>query len=401
MGETHDHHIVITDLTEHAYTQSNNEGPLTGFTLAVKDNIDIAGVRTTHGSLLHGEEPALGTAPVVAALEAAGAVSVAKVNMHEFAYGVSSANAHFGAVRNPTHPAHTPGGSSGGSAAAVAAGVARIALGTDTGGSVRIPAACTGMVGLRPRNGTLDQSRVGPLAPSFDTVGPIATCVADVAIAWEALLAGAATRAGGSFVPRGTHLGSDEPTGRRPALADGRLADARVGVVGHVDVDALGDLGVQTRPFALDVGAIQRDFSTGFRAEVSRTHTATFPALAESYDPNVAAKLAGTRGITTEQYVAAMDALAQHRADLLEAMDANDHDALATPVIAGALPRADADELLYRDEFTWYPAAFSALNLPALAIGNLQLVGRTEADVLALGGALETAGLTPTTPPLA
>ncbi|MDN5856476.1 MAG: amidase, partial [Actinomycetia bacterium] len=190
IAETRDHNIVITELTERARMHSASGGPLTGYTLAVKDNIDVGGVRTTHGSLRYGEEPALSTAPVVAALEAAGAASVAKVNLHEFAYGVSSANPHFGAVHNPTHPAHTPGGSSGGSAAAVAAGITRIALGTDTGGSVRIPAACTGVVALRPRNGVLDQSGVGPLAPSFDTVGPLAATVAAVAVPWGALLHG-------------------------------------------------------------------------------------------------------------------------------------------------------------------------------------------------------------------
>lgn len=399
IADTREQHIVITDLFERAHTRAkvSNGGSLAGFTLAVKDNIDIAGVHTTHGSILYGNESALATAPVVAALEAAGASTVAKVNLHEFAYGVSSANPHFGAVRNPTHPAHSPGGSSGGSAAAVAAGIARIALGTDTGGSVRIPAACAGVVGLRPRNGTLDQSGVGPLAPSFDTVGPIGATVADVETAWKAL------RGGGPVVPQGTHFGPDEPANDRlrPALAStGRLTDVRIGVVGDVDANALSTLDAQTQPFDIDIAAIQNDFWPPFRAEVSRTHAGTFPVLAESYDPNVAVKLAGARGVTSDQYAAAMGELAEHRAALMGAMDAAGLDALVTPTLGGRIPRADDDELLFRDELGWYAAPFSALNLAALAFGNLQLVGRTESDVLALGRTLEAAGLTPVAAPL-
>ncbi|HLR85659.1 MAG TPA: amidase, partial [Nocardioidaceae bacterium] len=212
IAETRDHHIVITDLTERAHAHAKrNEGPLAGYTLAVKDNIDVADVRTTQGSLLYGGERALVSAPVVTALEAAGTATVAKVNLHEFAYGVSSGNAHFGAVRNPAHPAHTSGGSSGGSAAAVATGIARVALGTDTGGSVRIPAACVGVVGLRPRHGLLDPTGVFALAPSFDTVGPIAATVDDVERVWKALLAGAAVDGRGTPVARGTHFGPGEP----------------------------------------------------------------------------------------------------------------------------------------------------------------------------------------------
>src|SRR5690606_5832235 len=145
--------------------------------LAVKDNIDVAGAPTTGGSRIFGHEPALATAPTVAALATAGARPVAKVNLHEFAYGVSSDNPWHGRGPNPRFPDRIPGGSSGGSAAAIAAGIAELALGTDTAGSIRIPAACTGVVGLRPRNGSLDLAGVQPLCPSFDTVGPMAESV--------------------------------------------------------------------------------------------------------------------------------------------------------------------------------------------------------------------------------
>ena len=122
-----------------------------GIRLAVKDLFDTAGVRTTYGSILFADHVPERTAEAVARLEAAGYVNVGKTNLHEFAYGVTSYNPHFGAIPNPIAPGRTAGGSSAGSAAALAAGVADAALGTDSGGSIRIPAACCGVVGFKPR----------------------------------------------------------------------------------------------------------------------------------------------------------------------------------------------------------------------------------------------------------
>ena len=414
IAETAGHHIVISDLTERARTvdsaRDGVSGPLTATTLAVKDIIDVAGTPTTQGSRLYGHEPALRTAPSVAALEGAGAHVVAKVNMHEFAYGVSSANPHFGAVRNPTHPRHTPGGSSGGSAAAVAAGIADLALGTDTSGSVRMPAGCVGVVGLRPRNGVIDPTGVAPLAPSFDTVGPMAFSVEDVVRAWDALLAGAAApRGGGTYVRQGTHLGPSDPSphAQRPALsatpADPALplAGVCIGVVDTSDVDALVRLGAELEPFTIDIDTVLDAFWPAFRAEVSRVHTATFPALADHYDPNVAAKLSTTRGIRALQYDRSMSTLADYRRSMLTAMDDAGLDALATPTLGCPVPLADAVELDYRSALGWYTAPFSALNLPAIAVGNLQVVGRTEADVLTIARAREDAGYPVVRAPLA
>src|ERR671932_464963 len=150
--------------------------------LAVKDLFDTAGLATTYGSILFADHVPDRTAEVVRRLEDAGYGIVGKTNLHEFAYGVTSENPHFGTVPNPLAPGRSAGGSSGGSAAALAAGLADAALGTDTGGSIRIPAACCGIVGLKPTYGLVSLDGCFPLAPSFDHAGPmardVATCTA-------------------------------------------------------------------------------------------------------------------------------------------------------------------------------------------------------------------------------
>ena len=156
-----------------------------GTRLAVKDLFDTAGLVTTYGSpLFAGHVPA--TTARVVALEAAGYGNVGKTNLHEFAYGTTSENPHFGVVPNPLAPDRVAGGSSGGNAAALVLEAADVALGTDSGGSIRIPAACCGVVGFKPSYGLVSLEGCFPLAPSFDHAGPmardVATCEAALAV---------------------------------------------------------------------------------------------------------------------------------------------------------------------------------------------------------------------------
>jgi aspartyl-tRNA(Asn)/glutamyl-tRNA(Gln) amidotransferase subunit A len=167
--------------------RGNWRGPLHGIPITLKDLIDTAGVRTTSASALHKDRIPAQDAEVVRRLRQAGAVIVGKNNLHEFAYGGSSLVSHFGDVHNPWDHAHIAGGSSGGSAAAVTAGLAYAAIGTDTAGSIREPAALCGCVGLKPTYARIPSRGVIPLSLSLDHVGPLASTVADAAIVLQAI----------------------------------------------------------------------------------------------------------------------------------------------------------------------------------------------------------------------
>lgn len=163
------------------------KGPLHGIPIALKDLLDTAGVRTTAGSALFRERVPREDAQVVRRLKAAGAVLLGKLNMHEFAFGGSSAFSGFGPVHNPWDPAYSPGGSSGGSAAAVSAQLCYAALGSDTGGSIREPAACCGIVGLKPTFGRVSTSGAIPLSWSLDHLGPMTRTVNDAAVVLQVI----------------------------------------------------------------------------------------------------------------------------------------------------------------------------------------------------------------------
>lgn len=195
-------------------------GPLDGVPIALKDNIDVAGAPTSNG---FGGTPwrlPAEDSEVVRRLRAAGAVILGKLNMQEGALGAASDNAHFGFVINPYRPGHTPGGSSGGSGAALAAGLCAAALGSDTGGSIRIPAAYCGVVGLKASYGLVSTRGVAPLVHGLDHVGPLTRTVADAALMLKALQ---------GFDPACPE--SRRRPGAGPAPEAGRLDGLRLGVV--------------------------------------------------------------------------------------------------------------------------------------------------------------------------
>jgi aspartyl-tRNA(Asn)/glutamyl-tRNA(Gln) amidotransferase subunit A len=164
-----------------------HRGALHGIPVALKDNIDTAGVRTTAASAVYADRIPVEDAPVVTKLRAAGAVFLGKLNMHEFAYGGTCVISHYGPIHNPWNLDHVPGGSSGGSAAAVAARLCVAALGTDTAASIRFPAACCGVVGLKATHGLASIRGIVPLSEMHDHVGPLARTVEDAAIVMDAI----------------------------------------------------------------------------------------------------------------------------------------------------------------------------------------------------------------------
>jgi aspartyl-tRNA(Asn)/glutamyl-tRNA(Gln) amidotransferase subunit A len=168
---------------------SRDRGPLHGIPISLKDNINTAGMRTTGGSKILKDFIPQRDATLASQLKQAGAVLLGKNSLHEFAYGITSNNPHFGAVHNPWNLSRIPGGSSGGSAAAVAAGLCYGSIGTDTGGSIRIPASLCGVVGLKPTLGRVSVDGVIPLSRKLDCAGPLARTVHDVALLLEPILA--------------------------------------------------------------------------------------------------------------------------------------------------------------------------------------------------------------------
>src|SRR5262249_43281882 len=172
---------------EQEIANGNSRGPLHGIPIGLKDLFDTAGVKTTAASAVFADRVPQQDAEVVTRLKNSGAIILGKQNLHEFAYGGSSMISHFGLVRNLHNPEHIAGGSSGGSATAVAAEMCFAALGTDTAGSIREPAALCGVVGLKPTYGRVSTHGVIPLSESLDHVGPIAATVADSALLLKAI----------------------------------------------------------------------------------------------------------------------------------------------------------------------------------------------------------------------
>lgn len=235
-----------------------DRGPLHGIPIAHKDLMWTKGVRTTSGSKIYADFVPDRDAAVVTKLADAGAVMVGKAGLHELAYGITSDNPHFGTIRNPRNRDHSPGGSSGGSAVAVATGMAFLATGTDTGGSIRVPASYCGIAGLKPTYGLVDRDGVQPLGFSLDHVGPMARTVGDLRLGLDAMtqdaMAGAARRKPAPAV-RQIRVGVPENFYFDTVMADvakvvheaAERADgigARVTTVRVPDIEALNNVGL-------------------------------------------------------------------------------------------------------------------------------------------------------------
>jgi aspartyl-tRNA(Asn)/glutamyl-tRNA(Gln) amidotransferase subunit A len=352
-----------------ARARARVDGPLAGVPLLVKDVFDTAGIRTTAGSRIYGERVPRASARAVLALEAAGAITIGKTNGDEFAWGVTGQNAIYGDVRNPKRRGRITGGSSSGNAAALAAGIAPLALGSDTGGSVRMPAACCEVVGMKPRVGALATDGMFPLCPSFDTPGPMARTVADCARCYE-VLAGAPLQ---GRDPRALRAGV---LTAMPPLAPGGPAadrDARaLALAAHV-----GELGMRCEEVALPVP--EADLWPVFYGEAAATHGATFPARRDEYGPIVRAKLDDAQHVSAQAVHAGRHALASWRE---HARTEPSVDVIVCPTLGvHEIPPADVDELEIRVPFSAYTRAFSFLGWPAIAIGSVQL-GARDADTL-------------------
>jgi aspartyl-tRNA(Asn)/glutamyl-tRNA(Gln) amidotransferase subunit A len=341
------------------------EGPLAGLRLAVKDLIDTAGIRTTYGSSIYADHVPERTAPAVERLLGAGAQLVGKANLHEFAWGVTSQNPWYGTVHNPADPGSTAGGSSGGNAAAIAAGHCDIGLGTDTGCSIRLPAACCGLVGLKPSWGRVPVEGVFPLVPTFDTVGPLARTVRQVALAWSALAQAPVPEPELAGLTVG--LLTRPPSVGGPAQPVNRAAEQYVGLL-----EALG-----ARVVEAEIPEPPGDTWPLFNWEAAQSHRATFPSRASEYGENVRTKLEAAQSVTPDEAAAARDAVARWRTFRPPV------DLYLSPVVSRPLPPEDCDELQVRLELSAFLRPFNVLGWAAIAIGDLQLTAPSDERVLA------------------
>lgn len=353
---------------------AHSDGPERGPRVAVKDLLDTAGVVTTYGSPIFAEHVPARTAASVARLEDAGYGIAGKVNLHEFAYGISSQNEHYGTVPNPSYPGRLAGGSSGGSAAAVAAGDVELSLGTDSGGSIRIPAAWCGVTGFKPTFGLVPADGCFPLAASYDHVGPIASSVRGCCELMAALA----------------------PELEQRSLDT--LDDLTVGVAWLDRADALvaARVGEAARAFrnarALDFPFPDRGEYRLFMREVADVHRGLFAERADDYGENVRGKIERCLRVTDAEVAAAATARDAYRAACERAMAGLD--LLVTPTMAFVAPPADVDELTIRERGISLTFPFNSLGWPALALpcgpaeeglpASVQLVGRRGDDPLVL-----------------
>jgi aspartyl-tRNA(Asn)/glutamyl-tRNA(Gln) amidotransferase subunit A len=348
-------------------------GPLAGKRLLVKDLIDTAGIRTTYGSRIYADHVPTRTASSVRRLVDAGAVLVGKANLHEFAWGVTSQNPWYGTVQNPRLPGRTTGGSSGGNAAALAAGLCDLGLGTDTGCSVRLPASCCGVVGLKPSWGRVPVDGVFPLCPTFDTVGPMATTVADVAAMWSALT--------GEPVPAPRLDGLTVGLLTTPPSVGGPPAARNLSAETYVErLEELGASVVEAR-----IPEPPDDTWPLFFHEAGTAHRATFPERADEYGANVRSKLEQAQEVDPDDVERARAAVAAWRRFV------PDVDLYVAPVLGVDVPPVDCDELDIRIPATAFLRPFNVLGWAAVAIGDLQLVAPRDEVVLAAALAWEQA----------
>jgi aspartyl-tRNA(Asn)/glutamyl-tRNA(Gln) amidotransferase subunit A len=381
--------------------RGTDRGALHGIPLALKDLFDTRGVRTTAGSKFFRDRIPSDDAEVTARLRDAGAVLLGKLNMHEWAFGVTNDNPHFGPTRNPWDFDRIPGGSSGGSAAAVAARMCLGAMGSDTGGSIRLPSALCGVTGLKPTFGRVSLFGVIPLSWSMDHAGPIAQTAEDCAL----LLQGIA-----GYDPRDP-ASVDAPVQDYSAallqpLEGIRLAAPSGYFAAEVDSEVLDAVQVATRVLAASGAAINQKemafagdmFQTNravLNTEAAAFHGERMETGAAGFGADVLARLRIGAAISTPEYVRAR----RHQLELRRALEIyfSDVDLLATPTTRVVAPRFGSDALAMSQHLTPFTAPFNLAGFPAISLPcgvnreglpiGLQLIARPWAEALLLRAA--------------
>ncbi len=381
------------------------KGPLHGIPLAVKDLVETAGVKTTAASAVLKDNVPNADAEVIRRLKLAGAILLGKLNLHEFAYGGSGIIGHFGPARNPWNTAHVTGGSSSGSAAAVAACLCFGAIGTDTAGSIRLPAACCGITGLKPTYGLVSARGVIPLSWSLDHVGPMARTAADAALILQAIAAYDPHDVGSQKFPPVYYPSAIEES--TAALRVGLARDFWSEVDGEIKsaidsaVTVLGKLTAGARDIELSTETDR----TLVRCEAYAYHQKHLPVNENSYDPETLRRIRSGADVTALQYIQAQRELLQQRRQILQMFDRVDLVLTpTTPMLAPTLSdlQSAPDQLRNKEMIMLRNTRpFNVYGLPSISLNcgfsksglpiGLQIVGAPGAEgaVLALAHAYQ------------
>ncbi len=373
-------------------------GSMAGIPVGLKDLIDHEGRATTAGSAFYREVPPR-SAPVVVRLEKAGAVVIGRTGLHEFAFGFSSENPHFGPVRNPWDLATSPGGSSGGSAAAVAAGITPVAVGTDTGGSVRVPAALCGCFGLKVTHGRIPLDGIFPLAPTVDTVGPLADSMGNLDVCYRVL----SGDSGDEPDPHVLRLGVPEPW-----LAEAPM-DEQVRAVFEETIGRLEDLGHSVVVMEMTGAVPARELIDAIAGEVSDVHR-EFRERGLPYGEDVGKRVDDCLATTSDRIHAGRTWQKMIRRLFAEPFETVD--LLVTPTTP-TMRKMIGEDMIgdrhYRSVLSWFTALVNhalhpAIALPLVGTGSppvsLQAIGPLDSEtaLIGFGRSLEDAGLVGFTP---
>jgi aspartyl-tRNA(Asn)/glutamyl-tRNA(Gln) amidotransferase subunit A len=369
-----------------------DRGPLHGVPMSIKDLIDLRGTPTTAASRVRDGHVAGHDAAAIAHLRQAGVVILGKTNLHEFAFGTTNEDSAFGPARNPHDPARSPGGSSGGSAASVAARMALATIGTDTGGSIRIPAAACGIVGLKPTYGEVSTEGVIPLSRTFDHVGPLTQSVTDAFLVYHALLGDHIAAPPAPMPMTGVRLAVprryfcdllDDEVRARFERALERLRSAGA----HVD-----DIEIR------HADLIPTVYMHVSLPDAAAYHASTLETMAEKYTPNVRLRLEMGRYLLAEDYVRALAgrellrrevdaALAQHDALVLPTLP------IPAPTIGATTVQVGRETLPVRSMMLRLTQPFNVTGHPAISIPAEPTSAGLPVGVQLVGGRMQTDAL--------
>jgi aspartyl-tRNA(Asn)/glutamyl-tRNA(Gln) amidotransferase subunit A len=377
---TADQALAEAAAAEREIAAGHYRGPLHGVPVALKDLFYTAGVRTTAGSKILADFVPAEDATVVARLRAAGAISLGKTNLEEFAFGATSINPHYGACRNPWDPTRIAGGSSGGSAAAVAAGLCGAALGTDSGGSIRQPSALCGLVGLKPTYGRVSRHGVVPLSWSQDHVGPMTRTVRDAALVLQVIAGHDPRDAASSPAPVPDYLADLEAGVRGLRLGLPRdfffdRVEPEIAAAVRAAAQTLAGLGARVEEIPLPHAHLTYAAgATILFAEAAAYHEPWLRARPAAYGPLVRDRLRVGAALLATDYLKAQRARAALVAETRRLFA--DVDALLTPTVPVAAPRQDADRIRWPDgteedvrgATLRFTRPFNLLGFPAISV---------------------------------